>query len=276
VSIKIWPYKQGSRGARALRDAINSVVPNSTRLLLPETGSKWHPRRADQVINWGNGSLDRDSRMSGVHNMLNHPRDVSTWSNKLMAFNHCASVGLQESIPPYTTDREVAQSWLDEESRVIVRHTLHGNSGTGIEVINHGDTLPTAPLYTKYVKRKSEWRIHFIRGAEGTLEYMYQQKRRRKDTPDAQVDWQVRNYKNGFIYAIDEIDVIPDMHLKRVGKLIHTATEGNLDFGAADVVFASKASGGQFILLEINTACGIESPTLAEFYGTQLARRLSR
>lgn len=276
MSIKIWPYKSGSRSAISLSNGLNShPLPSPVRILLPPNRSRWSPRTRDVVVNWGNASFDRDARIRNAGRVLNSPSHVATWSNKLLAFTYCASLGNDSvCVPPWTVHRDVAMDWGREGHTVVARHSLRGHSGEGIEITT-GTNIPSAPLYTKYIKKKQEWRVHFVRNPAGGLSFFYQQKRRREDIPDTEVNWSIRNYDNGFIYAVNNVDEIPDIFKQRLEAMIFNVTADNLDFGAADVMFANNQNADpeyrkRFVLLEINTACGIESPTLTQFYSTKL------
>jgi len=163
--------------------------------------------------------------------------------------------------------------WLEDGVDVVCRHTLTGHSGEGIEIVfaENGNVVPPAPLYTQYVKKRSEYRVHFIKTNDG-VKTLIQQKRRnfQVDNPD----WKVRNYENGFIYSVENVtDTVADI------RRLAIVASGGLDFGAVDIMIASRSDYNQNILnieedsaiaLEVNTAPGIISPTVLGFYEQQL------
>jgi glutathione synthase/RimK-type ligase-like ATP-grasp enzyme len=137
---------------------------------------------------------------------------------------------------------------------VVVRKLLNGHSGAGIEIVDHTGLdveLPEAPLYTKYIKKDQEYRIHVAGG-----EVIFQQRKARKlEVKDEEVNWQVRNLAGGFIFANDGV-VAPDFVLQEALKAVVSL---GLDFGAVDVLTTKK---GEAYVLEVNTACGLAGKTI--------------
>ena len=274
MSIKIWPYRQGSRGAQQLKRAINDNLPRATcSVLYPAERSNWRGRRGDYVINWGNGGDDRD--IGGAH-MLNHPRSVRMWSNKLSGFR-IMEAGAQTHMIPYSENRDTAITWAQyPHHRVVCRTVLRGHSGEGIVIADTPEEVVDAPLYTLYMRKRNEYRIHFIRVGDN-ISFFTQQKRRNTSVPDEDVNWQIRNHDSGFIYAVDDVLRIDDGNWAGLTRAIDRITE-NLDFGAVDVLECNNSANNgtyaeRYLILEVNTAPGIESPTLSEWYANRLIRR---
>lgn len=278
MSIKIWPYKSGSKSARAIAQSIHKSGYN-VKVLLPPAKSKWKPANGTVVINWGNASIDRHPAIQKTEKslyILNHPDAVNTFSNKLLTFNAAVTRGLEDFIPPYTTRMQEAAGW----PMTVCRTVLRGHSGEGIVIAEGGKGMQESPLYTRYLKKKSEWRLHFVNMGKGKTFFFLQQKKRNRDIPDERVNWKVRNYDNGFIYAVNGIDEVPPTLLNEVKRKVQHLTEGVLDFGSADLIFTSKDNPegyqSKFVLLEVNTACGLESPTLLEFYREALEQLIQK
>lgn len=269
MSIKIWPYKQGSKSAKVLRNTISSILPSSNcRVLLPEVRSRWRGTQNDTLINWGNSGEPRDTRAT----IINRPNMVRNWSNKLTAY-----LVLEQQSPDnylcFTIHKEIAETW----NKVVCRTQLHGHSGEGIIICQQGEELPDAPVYTHYYRKRREYRIHFVRIGH-YLSILTQQKRRSTSIPDDQVNWEIRNHNNGFIYAVDNINRIADDDWNNLLRSINFISTF-LDFGAVDVIEVNdspnnpEGSQNTFKILEVNTAAGIESPTVANFYATNFIRR---
>jgi hypothetical protein len=185
----------------------------------------------------------------------------------MSGWNEDAVGGNVVNIPPFTIDREVAQGWLGEGKSVVVRHVLAGNSGEGIELINAPRTgmeipqVPEAPLYTQYVKKRDEYRVHVVKGVVTDV----QRKARSTSTPDSDVNWAIRNTSGGFIFARDGIT--PDSSVMEQAKLAVLAS--GLDFGAVDIIW--NAHQRKAYVLEINTACGLEGTTLERYTAAFIA-----
>lgn len=104
------------------------------------------------------------------------------------------------------------------------------------------------------MKKTQEYRIHVF---DGQVIFV-QRKARRLDTPDDQVNWQVRNHSNGFIYANQNIEVdqeAKDMSVRAVQAL-------GLDFAAVDIIY-HKDYG--YCILELNTAPGLTQTTANKY-----------
>ncbi len=251
MKTRVLPYKAGSVSAKAIANSLNvkRISLSSSRI-----------RKVYDllVINWGN-SANVPSNLSGAL-FLNTPTAVAKASNKLEAFRHMEERGT--SIPPYTTSRNEVRSWLIDGHAVVVRACLQGNSGEGITIIKGSEAeIPEAPLYTKYIKKSSEYRIHVgIDPTTGTMAYIDAQKKRRTfSVPDEEVNWQVRNRNNGFIFSREGVSLPHDAleeAIKAVGAL-------GLHFGAVDIGFNEHNNSS--VVYEVNTACGVEGTTLERY-----------
>jgi len=156
--------------------------------------------------------------------------------------------------PKFTTNREEAQAWLDEDEKMVVsRLLLAASGGRGIILSSPGGRVPEAPLHTLYVPKKDEYRIHIFRGNIIDM----QKKMKKRDAEE--VDYQIRNHDRGFIYAREGI-VVPQC----VSKVaVDTFNMFNLDFGAVDIIYNERHD--RAYALEINTAPGLEGATVHSY-----------
>lgn len=240
--MNIYPYKPGSRSAKDLAQSLGVKR-------IKHRGSRFRPSKNKIVLNWGSSRLPDGYDICQV---WNQPEAVAVASNKLSAFNMMSAGGGR--VPLFTTSHDEAVTLL-QDGPVVCRTILTGHSGRGIVIAKTEQELVAAPLYTKYIHKKSEWRIHFFRD-----EVIFcQQKARRLDFPDDEVNWQVRNHANGFIYRNQGL-VIPEDVIKQA-KLCFEML--GLDFGAVDVVYNEKR--GEAYVLEVNCAPGLEGTTLERY-----------
>lgn len=123
------------------------------------------------------------------------------------------------------------------------------------------DDLVQAPLYTKYVKKTSEYRVHVF----GEDVVQVDRKARSRSVPDEQVNWRVRNHSNGFIYERN-VDCPDDVKT----QAILAVQMCGLDFGAVDVIYNNHH--GLAYVLEVNTAPGLEGVTLENYYNEIMRR----
>ena len=248
----IYPYNSGSRSVNSLRRSMD------IRKIRRE-GSRYRNRQTNKVINWGCGTIDNQQVMQG--NIINHPHQVASVTNKRSFFQLVEEAGKGEYVPDHTTNKDTAIQWIEEGSAVVARIVLQGHSGEGIVYCEEEHEIPDAPLYTKYVKKREEYRVHVCKGQDGELRvFDIQRKARRSDVPDDEVNWKIRNNDNGFIYARNE-DHTPDGSVITAALEIFSVT--GLDFGAVDVIYNNHH--GRSYVLEVNTAPGLQGTTLEQY-----------
>lgn len=239
--IRIEPYKTWSGGAKAL--GLHAGILRATNRQVQKHGD------FDVVINWGRS----ERRFNGEY--INKPECVARASNKLDAANIFAEAGVPQ--PDYTTDRVLAQTWVEEGHTVVERRLLRGSAGRGIRLVNPPDgSVGPAPLYTKYVKKALEYRIHVFKGEVIDV----QQKKRRLDVPDEEVNYQIRNHANGWVFARD--GVVPPTSV--TDAAIAAVASLGLDFGAVDIGYNIHREAPA--VYEVNTAPGLEGSTLDAYY----------
>ena len=209
----------------------------------------------DIIINWGNSQR----RFNGDY--INKPEAVRGASDKTVAIGLFKKGGVPT--PEFTTDIKEVKVWLTENGWDVLARTLtRASGGRGIQLLcaKENPTIPKAPLYTRYVKKTDEYRVHVWKGEVIDV----QQKRRNKDVPDSEVNWQIRNHDNGFIYARDGVNC-PKCVLDASRAAIDTL---GLDFGAVDLGYNVK--GKAATVYEVNTAPGLEGSTLDRYYNALL------
>ena len=237
----LYPYNVNSESSKLLAKALGIKR-------IKHEGSKFLPK-GQTIINWGSTSIPAEYSLKC--NVLN--RDVVLAVNKLKFFQQVEG---EPWCIPFTTNIDTAASWIDEGCVIVCRTKLTGHSGEGIVIANTKEELAPAPLYTKYMKKKDEYRIHI---SKGTI-FLMQRKARNKDIPNEQVDWLVRNHANGFIYAHLDLD-IPEC-VKAVAKACMEVL--GLDFGAVDVTY-NEASNKAYVL-EVNSSPGLSGEETLKRY----------
>lgn len=244
----ILPYKNGSTGANDLAKALGVKQ-------IKREGSKFKGSEDKLVINWGSStSTDEVDKCT----VLNKPMAVATATNKLSCFtaiyNAMTRGEVSSNIPRFWTRKSDSKLYIQGKHKVVCRQTLTGHSGEGIVIASTLEELVDAPLYVQYIPKKREYRVHVFGGVVVDV----QRKARDHAIPDEQVNWQVRNHQNGFIYVRDEdISSIPPNIMSYSLGAIQAV---GLDFGAVDVVY--NESSDNAVVLEINTAPGLSGVTL--------------
>ena len=203
------------------------------------------------VVNWG--SSRAPAWLAPNVRVVNSPTSVGVAANKLLTFQRFKEAGF-EQIPEWTTDKSVAEGWISEGHVVVCRSVLNGHSGRGIVVADTKDQIVNAPLYVKYVKKLKEFRIHVA--FNNVIDV--QEKRRRNDV-GADADSRIRNHHTGWVYCREEISEPENLRETAISAV---AALG-LDFGAVDLIYNQKKN--QVLVLEVNTACGLEGTTLQNY-----------
>lgn len=253
----IVPYKAGSASAKTLADSLGvkrfNVNNRRSRFL-----------RHGCVINWGNSSTWWLDNVVGL--VLNHPDNVYQASCKRRCFEILGEAGV--SIPEvYTSQHDAIQAFPNDggdNTIIICRTTTTGNSGEGIVIAERPSEVVEAPLYTKYIPKQQEYRVHV---ADGEI-IDVQRKARNRDVPDEEINWKIRNTENGFIFMREGITpgtVPPDVLVQSVNAVLALG----LDFGAVDVIWNEHRS--RAYVLEVNTAPGLEGTTIDRYMDFFLA-----
>ncbi|RUP39362.1 MAG: hypothetical protein EKK63_10210 [Acinetobacter sp.] len=243
----VYSHNQGSEGAKNLAEALKAVR-------IRHENSTFKGNASKTVINWGAHELPAEVAKCRI---LNKPEAVVIAANKLTFFNEMSRGDNCPRLVPFTTSVEQVNTWLRGGNTVVARTILNGSSGNGILFIEPNDmTILTAPLYTMYVKKKHEYRIHFFNGEL----IDFQRKALRPEFKDGnEINWRVRNVENGFIYVRNDITIPTDVF----NQAQLCARKSSLDFGAIDLIYNEQSKQGY--VLEINTAPGLSGTTVTNY-----------
>lgn len=236
--VKVYAYNRFSESAKAIAQALGVKR-------IKHRGSRLNPLDKT-IINWG--STKRN--WFNCRRTLNHPSRVQFASDKLKFFQTTEHLGLT---PDYTTDMEVAKIWVRDGYKVCIRHTTTGHEGAGLVIVNSEEEIEPAPLYTKYIKKKEEYRVHVV----GHKVIFVQRKARRFscDNPN----WEIRNHHNGFVFTNQDVQP-PECVINAALAVMDSLC---LDFGGADVIYNEHQD--RAYVLEVNTAPGMEGTTVGKY-----------
>lgn len=240
-----------SDGARALRTALG----NSARLSHRDRAKN----RFRWIINWGS-----TTPMEARGRVLNAPTQIAIASDKVLALVQMREAGVP--VPQFVLrasgedkpTRSRGQLWLG-------RHKLRASGGRGIEVLRTQEEIDAckAPLLVRYIKKSVELRIHVVMG-----EAIFLQFKRRDSTAQQEADDRlIRNHDNGWVFCPRGLHEAP---VGSVDAAIAAVRALGLDFGAVDIVI--DRDNGKPYVLEVNTAPGLQSPTLLGAYSFAFRR----
>jgi glutathione synthase/RimK-type ligase-like ATP-grasp enzyme len=236
--IKLFPYKLGSKSANSLAAELGILRVRDTYL----------PKAHEFIINWGKSRLTT----AYPEKVLNKPEAVARATNKLSTFSVLSDA---DYLPEWTTNKSVAQGWVEAGLKVYCRTSLTGHSGSGIVIASTVQELVDAPLYTRQVKSKYEYRIHVFKGEVIDV----QQKKKRLEWDDSNTIPGIRNHANGWVYARN----VPTPPSCVLDAALDAVVSLGLDFGAVDIAY--NQTYDKAFLFEVNTAPGLEGTTLFKY-----------
>lgn len=229
-----------SEGASSLSAVLRARGVDSRLLKL--SGSTYRDKGAALLINWG----QCESNVG-----LNPAHATRVACDKVQCFSRLEDNNIP--IPDYTHSIEEANTWLTEQSSVVCRTLTRASGGRGIVIADSAEQLVNAPLFTRYIKKKAEYRVHVFNGAVIDVQY----KARNPDNPTP--DWRIRSHDNGFIFVREGVELA-----QQAKQLCIDAVRCvGIDFGAVDLIYNEHHN--QYYVLEINTAPGITGTTVEKY-----------
>lgn len=156
--------------------------------------------------------------------------------------------------PKFTTDRNGVDALGSR--LVFARLLVNSTNGRGIVEFNPQEQrdFPNAPLYTEYIAKKVEYRVHVFNREVIDI----QQKKKRRGFDDER-NTRVRNTANGYVYCRDGIDPpngIADLSIRATAAC-------NYQYGAVDVIYNKKMD--KLFVLEVNSRPGLMGTTLEKY-----------
>lgn len=155
----------------------------------------------------------------------------------------------------FTTDRAAAALWLRDSIPVVCRTLLRSSEGKGIVVAEKDEELVRAPLYTKYFKKKKEFRVHVFNGQVLDV----QEKRKRSGVADENRNTRIRNLANGYVFCregIVEPEGLRDLAIRATASLAYS-------IGAVDIAYNEHHR--KLAVLEVNANPGMQGSTLDSY-----------
>lgn len=231
--IILYPYKLGSLSSRKLAEKLRSLGKEVVRV---RDSGRYRPKIGDKIINWGNSRVPSWDNGS----IRSTPQSISISSNKTKALQIMKNGGV--SVPEFTTDINVARTW---DGKIVARTLTRSSGGKGIVMCNKDSLLP-APLYTKFIDKDAEYRVHVFNGE--VIDYSKKVPMREKND--------VCSHDNGYLFirGVEHINENIELAKKAISVL-------GLTFGAVDIIRKDKKS----YCLEVNSACGMEDTTCTAY-----------
>jgi len=161
--------------------------------------------------------------------------------------------------PEFTFIRVEARDWINDGSVVFCRTLTRASEGRGIVVAETVDQLVDAPVYTKYMKKKREFRVHIFK--DKIVQIVEKRMRVGWGGPR---DTRIRNTANGYVFC-REVTNIPE----GLGQLALQASRvTGSDFRGVDIGYNEKKD--ELFVIEVNSAPGIEGSNVNDYVNTIL------
>jgi RimK-like ATP-grasp domain len=160
----------------------------------------------------------------------------------------------QVSALHFTTSQEEAKSWLVNGETVVARCLTRASEGRGIVILEPESPWVVAPVYTRYRKKKREFRVHCYK--DQVVQVL--EKRKRKEF-EGEVNTKVRNTANGYVFCSQ--DVVEPEGIRELALKASKVT--NSDFKGVDIGFNEKLN--ELFVIEVNSAPGIQGSNVDKY-----------
>ena len=217
------------------------------RLTAGTTGSQSAKRLAEGLSTKLGYKVYRTLKESSRQIQLKYGQGV----DKLQQFNWFS----QNEIPSleYTTDSGLVLQWLAAGNTVFGRRLLSSSCGKGIVIMEEDSEVEYCPVYTKYKKKKREFRVHVFKD---TVVAVVEKKLR--SNWNGPRESKIRNLANGYVFCSCENE--PD-GLRELAK--RAAGVVSSDFKGVDIGFNEKQN--ELFVIEVNSAPGMEGSRIPAY-----------
>lgn len=153
----------------------------------------------------------------------------------------------------YTDNQATAKIWA-KKCEVVVRKTLNGSEGAGIVIAKTPEQIVVAPVYTKYKKKATEFRVHIFKDKVVAVT-----EKRLRTNWEGPHDSHIRNTANGYVFCHNDVVSPPGLDALAVAASKVTSS----DFKGVDIGFNKKAN--ELFVIEVNSAPGIEGSNIKAY-----------
>lgn len=157
----------------------------------------------------------------------------------------------------FTTSAAEAVSWITDNHTVFGRKYLNASCGKGIVVMDGGGVdvpLNPCPVYTKYKKKKREFRVHVFNDQVVAVV-----EKRRRVGFEGQRDTKIRNLANGYVFCqtvVNEPSGLRDLALA-------AAKVTQSHFKGVDIGYNER--NNDLFVIEVNSAPGMQGSNIEAY-----------
>lgn len=156
--------------------------------------------------------------------------------------------------PEWTIKKEDAKLWQTKGHVVIARERIKSQSGGGVHVVEPGQEIPDAKVYTRYEKKKREFRVNIFKDGVVNMREKVKQKKEGSSF--------IRNTANG--YTTTHCRPMTDKlrnQLKEIALKARAVSKS--DFIGVDIAYNEYYD--KLFVLEVNSGPSIEGSSVQEF-----------
>lgn len=169
----------------------------------------------------------------------------------------------------FTVDAADADHWFSDGHVVIGRQLTNASCGKGIVVFDPAHDIGATPfdldipVYTKYKKKKREFRVHVFRDSVVAVV-----EKKLRSNWNGERNAKIRNLANGFVFCTctDEPAGLRELAVKAAGVV-------QSDFRGVDVGFNEKQQ--ELFVIEVNSAPGIQAESTLIAYTNTIIESLA-
>lgn len=216
------------------------------------------------IVNWG-CSDKPESFNKNEHIWFNEAENIKYSVNKINMFRLLEKQGLKT----YQFIINNVTAALSSDVKLVARHLINSHSGNGIEIIEKGSEIPTAPLYTIFKEDDFEVRLFVI--FNEVICYAQKKKMSASKLKERGIDFNpdIKTYNNGWVYSINNCVQISERIKDTAVKAIAAV---GLDFGCVDIQFTDPEDP---TIIETNSAPGLRSHTTTKLFLEKLKEKIN-
>jgi hypothetical protein len=166
----------------------------------------------------------------------------------------------------FSQDQKVAAQWQKEGSVVFGRKLLNASCGDGIVVfeafgpegIEPNGQAHGCPVYTKYKKKKREFRVHVFKDKVVAIV----EKRRKSDWKGEKNDTKIRNLANGYVFC-QEVQLTEVLRGRIEQLALASSKVCSSDFKGVDLGYNEK--NDDLFVIEVNSQPGIQGNNIQAY-----------
>lgn len=153
----------------------------------------------------------------------------------------------------FTTSIEEAKEWTNETT-VFCRVLGNSSEGKGIVVAENAMEIKPATVFTKYKKKKKEFRVHVFKD-----QVVHVLEKRRKVGFKGESNSKIRNTANGYVFCSENVEEPPGIRELAIKASKVTSS----DFKGIDIGWNEKKQ--ELFVIEVNSAPGIEGTNVDRY-----------